>query len=265
MPSDPKANTRVRTALLLLSAFVIVVSVGVYLVADLGQLQDRIAAREGQAALQGITDASQIDEALRQHPQNKFLQMMAMATKAADDANAAIAKLSGEVEPPAISRAGNLFAASRSDLERLGRDLKTAEANATTFMPRAAAVLKAERDDVEKFAASLHLGKDVSSRLLDYIDRRHAEIAALTSSRLSARADFYRAYQNYVAILVGEFGAYKVEGGQFIFPLQRTVDRYNVAAQAMTAAAKRVAELDEERNSLLQAQQQRWLKFVRGE
>ena len=54
MPSDPKANTCARTALLLLSAFVIVVSVGVYLVADLGQLQDRIAAREGQAALQGI-------------------------------------------------------------------------------------------------------------------------------------------------------------------------------------------------------------------
>ena len=123
-----------------------------------------------------------------------------MATKAADDANAAIAKLSGEVEPPAISRAGNLFAASRSDLERLGRDLKTAEANATTLMPHAAAVLKAERDDVEKFAASLRLGKDVSSRLLDYIDRRHAEIAALTSSRLTARADFYRAYQNCVAI-----------------------------------------------------------------
>ncbi|MGO8912553.1 MAG: hypothetical protein ACLQDM_24950 [Bradyrhizobium sp.] len=265
MPSDPKANTRVRTALLLLSAFVMVASVAVYLVADLGQLQDRIAAREGQAALQGITDASQIDEALRQHPQNRFLRMMAMATKAADDANAAIAKLSDEVEPPAIAKAGNLFAASRSDLEALRRDLKTAEADATTLMPRAAAVLKAERNDVEKYAASLHLGKDASNRLLDGIDRRHAEITALTSSRMSARADFYRAYQNYVAILVGEFGAYKVEGGQFIFPLQRTVDRYNVAAQAMTAAAKRVAELDEERKNLLQAQQQRWLKLVRGE
>jgi len=57
---------------------------------------------------------------------------------------------------------------------------------------------------------------------------------------LSARADYYRAYENYVALLVAEFGSYKVVNGQFIFPLQRTVDRYNVAAHAMAIAAKRV-------------------------
>ena len=265
MPSDPNASTHVRTALLWLSAFVMVVSVGVYFVFDLGQLLDRIAAREGQAALQGITDAGQIDEALRQHPQNKFLRMMAMATRAADDANAAVQKLSDEVEPPAISKAGNLGAASRSDLEALRGDLKTAEANAATFMPRTIAVLKAERDNVEKYTVSLHLGKDTSKRLLDNIDKRHAEITAFTSRMLSARADFYRAYQNYVGVLVGEFGAYKVVNGQFIFPLQRTVDRYNVAAQAMTAAAKRVAELDEERKIMVQSQRERWQQFVRGE
>jgi len=265
MPSDPNANKRVRTALLLLSAFVIVASVGAYFVFDLGQLQDRIAAREGQAALQGVTDASQIEKALRQHPQNKFLRVIAMATGAADEASAAIEKLSVEVEPSSIAKAGNLFAASRNDLEALRRDLKMAEANATTFLPRIVAVLKAERDNVEKFAASLHLGKDASHRLLDNIDKRHAEIAALTSRMLSARADFYRAYQNYVALLVGEFGAYKVVGGQFIFPLQRTVDRYNVVAQAMTAAAKSVAELDDERKRLLQSQQARWLEYIRGE
>lgn len=265
MPSDPKASRRVRTALLWLSAFVIVVSVAVYFVFDLGQLQDRIAAREGHAALQGITDASQIDEALRQHPQNKFLRMMAMATRAADDTNAAVQKLSDEVEPPAVSRANNLGAASRNDLEALRGDLKAAEANATTFLPRYAAVLKAERDNVERYAVSLHLGKDASKRLLDNIDKRHAEITALSSRMLSARADFYRAYQNYVALLIGEFGAYKVVNGQFIFPLQRTVDRYNVAAQAMTAAAKHVAELDEERKRLLQSQRERWQQFLQGE
>jgi hypothetical protein len=126
-------------------------------------------------------------------------------------------------------------------------------------------VLKAERDDVGKYAASLHLGKDASNRLLDNIDKRHAEITALTSRTSSARADFYRAYQNYVALLIGESGAYKVVNGEIIFPLQRTVDRYNVAAQAMTAAAKHVAVLDEERKSLLQSQQERWRQFVRGE
>jgi hypothetical protein len=117
---------------------------------------------------------------------------------------------------------------------------------------------------VEKYAASLRLGKEASKRLLDNIDKRHAEIAPLIARMLSARADFYRAYQNYVAVLVGEFGGYKVVNGQFIFPLQRTVDRYNVAAQAMTVAAKSVDELDAERKSLLQSQQERWQQFVSG-
>jgi len=43
----------------------IVFAVGAYYVADLGRLQERIAARESQAALQGATDARQIDEAIK--------------------------------------------------------------------------------------------------------------------------------------------------------------------------------------------------------
>jgi len=264
MPSDPGAKTRVRIAFLLLFVFMIVFSVGAYFVADLGNLQESMAARESRTALQGITDPRQIDEALGQYPSNKFLQMTAMATKAANETDAAIEKLSNEVEPPAISKAINLGAASRSDLEALRRDLKTAEANATTFMPRYIALLKTERDNVEKYALSLHLGKDTISRFLDSIDKRHAEITAFTSRMLSARADFYRAYEKYVAVLVGEFGAYKVANGQFIFPLQRTAERYNVAANAMTAAAKRVAELAEERKALVQSQLEGWVRFVNG-
>jgi hypothetical protein len=265
MSSDPKTKWRVRIALLSLFAFAAVASVGAYIVADLGKLQDNIAARESQAALQGITDLSQIDAALSQHPTNKFLRMMAMATRAADETNAAIEKLSSAIEPAEISKTSNLGAASRSDLEAMRRDLKTAETNATTFAPRATAVLRAERDTIEKYALSLHLEKDHSRSLLEHIDKRHAEIAAFTSSLSSARADFYRAYQNYVGVLVGEFGGYKVVGGQFIFPLQRTVDRYNVAAQAMTNAARHVTELDEDRKRLLASQQARWLQFVRAE
>jgi hypothetical protein len=265
MPSDPKARRRVRIALLLLFAFMVAASVGAYFVADLGRLQDLIAARQGQAALQGITDASQIDAALKQSPSNRFLRMMAMATRAADETDATIAKLSDEIEPPAISKAGEPGMASRNDLEALRRDLKTAEVNATTFAPRTTAVLKAERDTVEKYAASLQLGKDARGRLLDAIDQRHAEMAALASRTSAARADFYRAYQNYIGLLIGEFGAYKFVGGQFIFPLQRTADRYNVAAQAMTSAAKPLAELDQQRKTLQQSQQARWLHFVKGE
>ena len=267
MPPGSNSKARVRTALAFMFLFVslIVCSVGAYFVPHLGKLQEGVAAREGQRELQGITDPRQIDEALGQYPSNKFLQMTAMATKAANETDAAIEKLSNEVEPPAISKAINLGAASRSDLEALRRDLKTAEANATTFMPRYIAVLKTERDNVEKYALALHVEKDTISRLLDSLDKRHAEIMALTSRMLPARADFYRAYENYVAVLVGEFGAYKVVDGQFIFPFQRTVDRYNVAAQAMTAATKRVAELEEERKGLKKSQQQGWLQFVNGQ
>jgi hypothetical protein len=264
MPSDRKAKTRVRLAFLFLFAFMIVCSFGAYYLADLRKQQETIAARESQTALQGITDAKQIDEALRQHPANKSLQMIAMATKAADETNAALEKLTNEIEQPAIPKDINLGAASRSDLEALRRDLKTAEANATSFMPRYIALLKTERDNVEKYALSLHVDKDAVTRLLDRLDKRQADITAYTSRMLSARADFYRAYENYVAVLVGEFGTYKVVNGEFIFPFQRTVDRYNAAAHAMTVATKRVAELEAERNSLQKSQQEQWKQFVDG-
>jgi hypothetical protein len=264
MPSGPNPKTRVRIAFFCLFVFMIVFSVGAYFLTNLGKLREIMAAREGQTALQGITDPSQIDEALRQHPSNKFLQMTAMATRAANETDAATEKLSKEVEPPGVSKNSNLGAASRSDLEALRRDLKTAEANATTLMPRYIALLKTERDNVEKYALSLYLDKDTTSRFLDNLDKRHAEITAFTSKMLPARADFYRAYESYVGVLAGEFGAYKVENGQFIFPFQRTVDRYNVAAHAMTVAAKRVAELEEERKGLKKSQQQRWEQFVNG-
>jgi len=263
MPSGPTANARVRIALLFLF-FLIVFSVGAWFAGDLSRLQDRFSARESQAALQAVSEPSQLDDALRQHPANKFLQMMAMAIKAANETSAATEKLTSEIEPPAISKAGNLAALSRSDLEALRRDLKTAEANATAFLPRYVAVLKTERDTVEKSALSLHLGKDTIRRLLDNIDKRHADITAVTSRLLPARADYYRAYENYVAVLVREFGAYKVVNGEFIFPFQHVVDRYNVAADAMTVAAKRVSDLEAERRSLLKSQQDGLVQLVNG-
>src|SRR3979411_3291004 len=131
-------------------------------------------------------------------------------------------------------------------------------------MPRYIALLKTERDSVEKYALSLHLGKDTTGRLLDNIDKRHAEITAFASRMLLARADFYSAYENYVAVLVGEFGAYKVVNGQFIFPSQHTVGRYNGPARAMTVLSTRVAELEEPRKALLKSPQEGWEKFVNG-
>jgi hypothetical protein len=261
MPPDPNSNTRVRIAFV--SLFV-VFSAGAYFVADLGKLQENISARESRTALQGISDPGQIEEALRQYPSNKFLQMLAMATRAADETSAGTEKVLNEVEPPAISRNINLGAASRADLEALRRDLKAAQANATAFMPRVNALLKTERDNVKKYAFTLQVKQDVVTGLLDTIDKRHAEITAFTSRLLPARADYYRAYENYVAVLAGEFGTYKVVDGQFIFPFQRTVDRYNVAANAMTVAAKHVAELQEEGKKAKKSGQERWMQFVNG-
>jgi len=261
MPSDPNAKTRVRIAFV---SLFIVFSAGAYFVGDLGKLQENISVRESRTALQGITDPGQIEQALRQYPSNKFLQMLAMATRAADETSAGTQKVLNEVEPPAISRNINLGAASRADLEALRRDLKTAQANATAFMPRVSALLKTERDNVKKYALTLQVKQDVVAGLLDNIDKRHAEITAYTSKMLPARADYYRAYENYVAVLAGEFGTYKVVDGQFIFPFQRTVDRYNVAANAMTAASKHVAETEVEGKNLRKSGQERWMQFVNG-
>ncbi len=260
MPSDPNATWRVRIAF---ASLVVVFAAGAYLVTKLGKLQDGMAARERQTALQAVTDPKQIEAALRQHPQNRLLQTIAAATRAADETDAAIDRLSNEIVPPGIARQFNWGTASREDLEALRRDLKTADTNATTSLPRYVALLKAERDTIETYARS-HGEKDAVGDLLQGIDKRHAEITALMSRMLAARAEFYRAYENYVAVLGREFGTYKVVNGQFVFPFQLAVNRYNVAAQAMNAAATRVAELEQERQSLRASQQERWTQLVGG-
>lgn len=260
MPSDPNAKWRVRIAFLSLFA---VFAAGSYFVTDLRRLQEGMLVRARQAASQAATDPKQIDTALRSQPQGRLLQTIAMATTAAGETDAAIDKLSSDIVPSGVSRPINLGTASREDLEALRRDLKTAEASATTSLPQYAALLKAEREGIETFARS-HGEKDAIGRLLQSIDKRHAETTALMSSLLSARAEFYRAYDNYVAVLVREFGTYKVVDGQFVFPFQLAVNRYNAAAQAMNAAAAHVAELEQERKRLQTSQQERWTLLVSG-
>jgi len=136
MASDPNAKWRIGIAFL--SLFV-VFSAGAYFVGDLGRLRE-IAVRENQTALQGAAAAKDA--------QNELL--VAMATRTADETNAAIEKLSNDIAPPGIAKNVDFFgAASRSDLEALQGDLKAAEANATAFLPRYVALLKAERDTVD--------------------------------------------------------------------------------------------------------------------
>ena len=260
MPSNPNATWRVRIAFL--SLFV-VLAAGSYFVTDLRKLQEGMGARARQAALQAATDSKPVDAAPRQQPQGRVLQTIAAATRAVDETDAAIDKLSTDIVPPRVAKQINLGTAGRDDLGALRRDLKTAEANATTALPQYAALLKTERDTIEKYALS-HGEKDAIGRLLQSIDKRHAEITALMSKMLQARAEFYRAYDNYVALLVREFGTYKVDNGQFVFPFQLAVNRYNAVAQAMNGAAARVTELEQERKTLQASQQERWTQLVSG-
>jgi hypothetical protein len=225
---DRQAKWRVRIAFLSFFVSMIVLSAGAYFLAAPANFQEIFAAREKQ-------------------------DLAAMAARSANETSAAIDRISNEVEPPTLSKNIDFSTANRGDLEALRSDLKTAEANATTFLPRYTALLKSERDKVETYAFSLRSDKDTVSRVLDGIDRRHARTAAFTSKMLLARAGYYRAYDSYVSVLLSNFGAYKIVDGVFIFPLQSTVDRYNVAAVAMTVASKRVAELEEERKTLNQS------------
>jgi hypothetical protein len=263
-PTDRKATIRVVVAFACLFVVFVALSIGAWYLAGLASRQDSVAARESRAALQGITEPAQITGVLKQHPSSRLLQMLAMAVKATDDTSAAAEKLAAEVEQPAIPGDINLGAMNRGEIEALRRNLKTAQANASTFMPRYTALLKTERDAIQKGALALRVDKETLGQLMDVVDRRQAEMTDFTAKMMAARAEFYRAYESYVAVIAGEFGNYKVVDGQFIFPLQRTVDRYNVAATAMSAATKRVVALEEERKNLLASQQAAWVQFANG-
>ena len=264
VPSDRKARARIVVAFACLFAVFVALSYGARYLVDLSHYQDSVAARESQAALQGITEPAQITGALKQYPSSRLLQTLTMAMRAADETNAATEKLAAEVEQPPIPGDINLGAMNRGELEAFRRNLKTAQANASAFMPRYTALLKSERETIEKGALALHTEQDTLDRLMATVDKRQAGMTAFTAKMMTARAEFYRAYESYVAVIAGEFGTYKVVDGQFIFPLQRTVDRYNVAATAMSAATNRVVALEGERKNLLAAQQATWVQFATG-
>ena len=241
MSSNHIASARVGIAFLFLF---VLFGVGTYFATDLSKFQERISSQEGRETLQGITNPSQLEDALRQHPSNNILRLMTKATKATDDARRAIERLSAQIEPAGLSKEINFDSASRNDLDAFRSDLRTAEANAAAFLPRYAAIFKTEHDQIENAALSLHVPKDIASPVLNGLTQRQAKALNAISVILSARADYYRAYEKYLALLSSEFGSFKVVNGQFVFPLQRTVERYNAASGSMTAAARRVTDLE---------------------
>src|SRR6266404_5014785 len=218
---------------------------------------------DGKIALQALTDPTQLNEALSQNPENKMLKLLAMANKITEETNVASTKLSDEIEPPALSKDINFATVTRNDLEGIRRDLKTAETNATTFMPRYLALLKAERQKIEA-SAPPDMDKGTVNSFLVGIDKGRVKNLTFSSTMMNARSEFYRAYGNCVAFVIEQFDSYNVDtNGQILFAQKQATDRYNALKVEMEAKALRVNELDDEGKKLqLQSQQERRERFV---
>ncbi|MGY8660978.1 hypothetical protein Q3C01_01250 [Bradyrhizobium sp. UFLA05-109] len=268
MESFPDQNARPRRrpviVLVLLSVLLIACFVAMYYAGDLSKYQAVVSAEETRAALRDVTDADQLDQVIKLHPSNKRLKLLALANSDAMEIDAATQKLLTEVEPKPLPKLSDLGASSRADLEGLHRDLKAAESNATGLATRYAEMIKTTRDRIENDARSLSVGDERLSGFMSLIDEQHAAWTALTSKALVSRADYYSAFDKCVALLIREFGVYKVTNGQFVFPFQSTADGYNRAATAMAAAANHASELDDERKTLRQSQFAKWKAFVDG-
>jgi hypothetical protein len=229
-----------------------------YFVGDLARFQGANSIREGQAALRRVNDPEQLDQVLKQHPSNEFLKMVALAKRDFVEMDAVARGLLTEAEPRRLWKQTDLVASSRSDLEALGHDLKTAESNAKTLEARYLPLVKAERDKVERDASVLERRTDALAKFMVMIDEQHADMKSLISRISAERLEYTAAYEKCVALLVHEFGIYKVVNKQIMFPLQPTADSYNDAAAKMAAAAGRLAELDAARTTLKQSQLDRW-------
>jgi len=262
--ADRKEKKSGRWPLILWGLFAIACVVALILVGDLARYQEAGLVSESQAALRDVTDPAQLDQALKRYPANRILKLVTLANEKSAEIDAAARKMLGEAEPASVAKPVDLTKAGRGDLDTLRRDLKTAESNVTALKPRVAALIKARRDELESSARSLGLESSTIARFMVGVDEQLAEMTALTAKMLAARGEYYSAWEKCAALLVREFGSYKVTNGQFIFRVQPTADSYNAASTAMAAAKKRFAGLDDERGALKASQLTRWKNFVGG-
>lgn len=259
---DRKQSKPGRLPLILLGVFGAAGFVALLFVGDLARYQEAAMVGESKAALRDVNDLQQLDQALKQYPANRILKLVALAKDEAASLDAAMRKQAQEAEPASLAKPFNLATANRGDLDALRRDLKTAESNVAAVKSRTEALIKTKRDELEKSARALGVENATIARFMAAVDEQHTEIAALNAKALAARAEYLGAYERSAGLLVREFGSYKVTNGQFIFRLQPTADSYNAASTAIAAATKRIADLEEERGALQQAQLKRWKNFV---
>lgn len=260
--ADRKEKKSGRLPLILLGIFAAACLVALVFVGDLARYQQAAMVAESQTALQDVSDPERLDQVLKRYPANRVLKLVALANEKSADIDAATRKMLNEAEPAALSKPVNLTTSGRSDLDALRRDLKSAESNVAALASRINALIKAKRDELQTSARSLGMESNTTARFMAAVDEQHAEMTALVSKMLASRAEYYSGYEKCAALLVKEFGFYKVTNGQFIFRLQPTADSYNAASAAMAAATKRMTELEEERGALRRSQPNRWKKFV---
>ena len=251
-----------RLPLILLGVFAVACVVALIFVGDMARYQEAGMFDESQAALREVNDPEQLDQVLKRHRANRILKLIALANEKSVEIDAATRKMISEAEPAALAKPANLTTSNRSDLDALRRDLKTAEGNLANVKSRVDALINGKRDELQNGARSLGLEGAVVTRFVAAVDEQHAGMKALVAKVLAARAEYYSAYDKCAALLVKEFGTYKVAGGQFIFRLQPAADSYNAASRAMTTATQRAAELEQERAGLKQSELNRWKKFV---
>ena len=65
------------------------------------------------------------------------------------------------------------------------------------------------------------------------VDEQHKEIMTLTSKMLAARAEYYGAYERCAALLVREFGIYKVTNGSIYYSRFRRLLTATTAQQQL--------------------------------
>src|SRR5262249_52773885 len=162
------------------------------------RFQEANSVREGQAALRRVNDPEQLDQVLKQHPSNEFLKMVALAKRDAVEMDVVARGLLTESEPRKLWKQTDLGASSRSDLEALGHDLKTAESNARTLEARYLPLVKAERDKVEHDASVLERRTDTLAKFVAMIDEQHADMKSLISRISAERLEYTAAYAKCV-------------------------------------------------------------------
>ena len=241
----------------------VLIATGLFVgIANAPKLIESIDAREGMKALTGLHDPPQIDKALDKNPSNTFLQLTAGTIKLAQETGRATERLSAEIEPPGLANI-NLTSASRDDLRGYLSSLQIAEINAAAAMPSYVALLKKERSEIENLSRSLKISDSVTRDLLKGVDSRQGRELAFASKMMAARAELYRALENYTAILIQQHGRYTVDAnGQYHLADRSALDGFNVAANAVNAATKKVNELDGVGKQLENYQQEGWKNFV---